>query len=234
MEACLDELDAVGLKCVFLFTVNDYPRDIEPGVPPLAQRLAGFRRLADRLGPESVAWRYDPIILGGEFDPDRHVRCFRTIAAGLNGFTSRVVISFLDFYRKTERRMSDVESEGRRFDRKASEHPRAMDLAERLAGEAKNRGMTLQACCEDARFAAAGAAPGACIDAAWITSAVGRTVVEQRDPGQRPDCLCARSVDIGATDTCIHHCRYCYATGSGAAAEKYRSRHDPSAPALRQ
>ena len=36
----LDELDALGYRYVFLFTLNNYGAMIEPGVPPPADRIA--------------------------------------------------------------------------------------------------------------------------------------------------------------------------------------------------
>ena len=35
-----------------------------------------------------------------------------------------------------------------------------------------------------------------------------------KDKGQRKECGCIVSKDIGACDTCPHLCRYCYATSS--------------------
>ena len=49
----------------FQFTLNDYVREgLEPNVPPVAERIDTFKRLADRVGKERVIWRFDPLMLG--------------------------------------------------------------------------------------------------------------------------------------------------------------------------
>lgn len=53
---------------------------------------------------------------------------------------------------------------------------------------------------------------GGCIDGDLLDRLWNLEVGTRRDPGQRPGCRCAPSVDIGAYDTCTHGCLYCYAT----------------------
>ena len=48
-------------RLYFLFTINDMP-GLEPGVPPLKDRLQQMDEIAENFGPERVAWRFDPII----------------------------------------------------------------------------------------------------------------------------------------------------------------------------
>ena len=60
----LDELDSMGLRYYFQFTVNGYPKLIEPGVPQLEEILRTFGQLSERVSPERVIWRYDPILWG--------------------------------------------------------------------------------------------------------------------------------------------------------------------------
>ena len=62
----LDEVEALGFRqYYFQFTLNDYVREeLEPNVPPVAERINTFKRLADRIGKERVIWRFDPLMLG--------------------------------------------------------------------------------------------------------------------------------------------------------------------------
>ena len=96
----LDGLERLrDYRYYFQFTLNPYGRDMERNLPALEARLGTFRRLAERIGPERVIWRYDPVLLGGAYDIRFHTGAFAALAAGLKGYTERCMIGFLDFYR---------------------------------------------------------------------------------------------------------------------------------------
>ena len=57
-------------------------------------------------------------------------------------------------------------------------------------------------------------------------------IKSKKDTNQRTACGCAESVDIGAYDTCVHSCTYCYATSGKKEAALRLSAHDPKAPML--
>jgi len=101
----LKELEERGYRFYFLVTLMDNPRVIDAGCPPLNEGLRTFRDLANRIGPERVVWRYDPIVFSSLTDPDFHMRAFRRIAGWLEGCTSRCIISVVHPYRKAQRRL---------------------------------------------------------------------------------------------------------------------------------
>lgn len=47
-------------------TITPYGKDIEPNVPEKSRVLETFRELSRIVGINSIAWRYDPIILTGQ------------------------------------------------------------------------------------------------------------------------------------------------------------------------
>jgi hypothetical protein len=225
------ELDRRGYAYYFLFTLNDYPSALEPNLPALARRIDTFKALSERLGPDRVVWRYDPIVISTATPHDYHGERFSRLSRELSGFTRRVIVSVVHYYRKTDRRLSELETGGLRFDRDAAERPETVALLSRMSGFAAAQGMQIQSCAQERDTTAAGVPPGACIDPALV-GLLGRPAPLEKDPGQRAACRCVVSRDIGVNDTCLHGCRYCYATRDNELARRRFSEHDPLAPAL--
>ena len=99
-----------------------------------------------------------------------------------------------------------------------------------MAQTASEHGMEIQSCSEAVSLADIGIKAGKCIDDGLLNELWG-IPLSRKDPGQRDACLCAVSKDIGANDTCLHGCRYCYATAT-AGAQARRRMHDPASPIL--
>ena len=229
----LDELDALGYRYYFLFTLNDYPREIEPGVPPRDERVQTIRELASRIGPHKVVWRYDPIIVSRRLDLDFHLRTFAALADSLRGATQRTIVSVVDFYQKTRRRLAAIEeATGDAFNRDPFGWSGFEELARTMAEIAQRNGMDVQSCAEDPGLQSMGIRQGKCIDPELIRRVFGIEVSSRKDPSQRAACGCSVSRDIGAPDSCLHGCEYCYATRSLDAARRRYAAHDPSAPAM--
>ena len=88
----------------FQFTLTGYGRDVEPNLPHKREVLIPtFQRLSEQIGKERVIWRYDPIFLSDRYTVEYHIKAFEEIAASLAEYTDKVVISFMDFYKKTMR-----------------------------------------------------------------------------------------------------------------------------------
>jgi len=225
----LPELAAMGHQPFFLQTLMDNPRAIDPFCPRPATAVPRFIALAEAL-PGRVTWRYDPVVLTEATPPDWHRRTFERLAASLEGHTDRVMVSLLEPYRKVARRLAALADAGCRL--LPVETATAVRLLVDLRDMAAARGMRLCTCAQPEGFAPAGLAAGRCIDPAWIARLTGRTVPDGRDASQRGRCGCAPSKDIGAYDTCLFGCAYCYATTSFARARAAFARHDPDAPGL--
>ena len=80
----LEQLDRLrGYLYCFQFTVTSYGADVEPGVPSKSRQIIpAFQRLSDRIGPERVIWRYDPILYSSTYTMDYHIRYWRSKAFG--------------------------------------------------------------------------------------------------------------------------------------------------------
>jgi hypothetical protein len=236
----LEELDERGFRYYFQYTLMDNPPAIDQHNPPAAQSIHTFRSLAERIGPERLIWRYDPIVLSEITRPDFHQATFARLAAALRGASRRSVISFMDFYPKLKRRLEAMQAQGARLLPEAEglsrfepeSLPKINFLARSLAEIADQNGMEMVSCAEELDLEACGIRHGKCIDDDLLLRVFGLEVAHAKDPSQRKACGCVASKDIGMYDSCLFGCRYCYATSSFERARaNYRS-HDPHCPSL--
>lgn len=206
----LDELTTLGYCFTFLYTINNYPRSVEPGVPDCGHSLKVVRTLRERFPASTVRWRYDTVVLTEEMDAGRHTDNFRYLCELLSPFTKECIFSFCDYYRKTVRNMERLVPHYMRPD-----EGQCLDLAGKMAEIAWERGITLASCAHD--FLVGGRIVKArCIDPDALMSVVDsderRTAVKKlKTAPTRKECGCAASRDVGAYDTCSHGCVYCYA-----------------------
>ncbi len=245
----LDELEARSYRYYFQYTLMDNPRLLDEHNPPSAAALDTFRKLADRIGPQRLVWRYDPIVLSNLTSPDFHRDAYEKLAVALRGSTRRSVISLLDVYGKIRKRLTGLAAQGAQliplqagFDplRVApSGLPVGADMPDwlgsllrDLAQIAQANQMEIVSCAEELDLQPFGIQPGKCIDDDLIARVFGLEVSHAKDAGQRKACGCVQSKDIGMYDSCLLGCRYCYATSSFERARQNYLRHDPDAPTL--
>ena len=213
MLSHLDELASRGYCFSFLYTVNNYPAFLEPGVPKLGHTMKIVESLAKRLGPHGLRWRYDTIVLTEKLDRRWHVGNFRRLCSLLAGFTYECIFSFCDYYRKTERNMGLQVS-----DHIKPSEAECRDMAEELAHVAGEWNISLLSCAHDF-LVSERIGKARCIDtdvmAQVVDSAQRREALRNlKAAPSRNGCGCVASKDIGAYDTCTHGCAYCYANAN--------------------
>ncbi len=226
----LAELRQRGFRFYFHYTINGYPRAIESHNPPLADAVAAFQRLADAISPALVHWRYDPILISSQTPPDYHIQQFDALSRQLQGYTKRCYFSFVDFYGKTQRNLRRVETEhALAIQRPSIETQRGLvQMMRQIAGQ---RGIMLYSCCDKA-MTGDGVEQAHCIDLDMVRRLRGDAMLALKAAPTRLDCGCVDAADIGAYDTCVYGCSYCYATSSRAAALARMRQHQPEDTAL--
>lgn len=228
--AGFDALDRQGFPYLVLLTLTGYGPPLEPHAPNEEEVVAVARSLAARVGPERLVWRYDPVVLGPGLGPEEHAARFARLAERLEGSTLQVKVSFLDLYRKTRRRLGALDHGGDYLS-DPSLCTGAGELLASMSASAAKYGMVLTTCAEARDWSGWGAAPGGCVDGDLLRRLFGLRLAGT-DRGQRAHCRCAPSRDIGAPDTCLHGCVYCYATASHELASRRHAAHDPEGSAL--
>ncbi len=226
----LAELDGMGYRYYFLYTLMDNPRTIDPGAPSAEAAVETFLRLSGRIGPERVIWRYDPIFLTTVTGPDFHRETHRRIASSLRGHAARCVVSIAHDYRKLKKRMGELAGKG--ITPLAPTGEILSPLMRSLAECAARCGMEIRSCSSEYDLEDFGILPGRCVDGELIAKLFGVECKSGKDPRQRERCGCAPSKDIGMYDSCLFGCRYCYATSSFERARANYRRHNPESPSL--
>jgi len=217
----LAELDGLGYRSYFQFTLTTYGSDIESGLRPKRQIVDTFIELSRRIEHDRVVWRYDPILLNDTYDVNAHKTAFLRLCDQLAPYTDTVIISFVDLYAKLGKALFRAPDAGERE-----------ELARFIAETAEAHGLTAAACCEADDLTRYGISRSSCIDRARIERICGCPLEAKADLNQRKGCGCCESVDIGAYDTCVNGCMYCYANAGKAAAKKRFAAHDPQNPLL--
>lgn len=226
------ELDELGYRFYFQYTLVNYPKVIDPNSPALDKAVLAFRRLADLIGKEKVIWRYDPMLFSTATDTRFHLDNFSTIAERLDGATQQVVISVVDPYEKAANRLNQLGKSNPDFQYRPFQHTEQGQLMVKIRDIAHFHGLTIQSCAEEIDLQPFGIPPGKCIDDNLIKRLFAIDVTHHKDKGQRQACGCVESREIGMYDSCLFGCAYCYATKSFMVADKNHASHDPSAESL--
>lgn len=236
----LDEMDRRNIRYMIQFTLNDYEADgLEVDVPSLQSRIAAFRTFSERAGKDCVLWRFDPLILTDKITPGVLIKKISNTGDSIAQYTSRLTISFVVEYVKVIKSLKRAGFTLNEFDAEAIEQ-----IGSALMDLSRKWGIDVYSCAMKAELDKYGIMHGACIDPYHIADVFGDDpilrgfcstgAIEQtglfavknrllskelplhplKDPGQRENCRCIASKDIGSYDTCPHFCTYCYANSS--------------------
>lgn len=202
----IDKLDCLqDYAYCFQFTLTGYGGDMEPGLPNKREELIPtFQRLSERVGKEKIVWRYDPVLLNRRYTMDYHIKAFEEIADSLADYTEKAVVSFVDFYAKIQRN-------ARRLGIRQMTAEEMVCLAGQMAQIASGYNLRMESCAEQIDLQRFGIPHGSCIDKKWIERITGCRLTGEKDKNQRAECGCMESVEVGAYNTCLNGCKYCYA-----------------------
>ncbi len=210
----------------FQFTLTGYGKDVEPNLPNKRDKLISvFQRLSEKIGKQKVIWRYDPIFISRKYTADYHLKAFEEIAGSLADYTERVVISFIDFYIKTQRNTNGLDME-------EITDETMVYLAKQMKKIASNHHLVIETCAEQIDLQDIGIQHGSCIDKELIEKLLGCKLIGGKDKNQRKECGCLESVEVGTYNTCLNGCKYCYANDSDEKVRESLGLYDAESPLL--
>jgi len=228
----IDKLEIVkqqGYPFIIQYTVHAYPRALESSVIEAERSISYIKQIAENYGQRAIIWRYDPIIFTSITPTEFHIKNFTTLAQKLDGSVDEVVISFAQIYRKTLNNLTEA-SRIHGFTWGDPVDEIKYNLATELAEIAKDHNMQLTMCSQR-RFLARGVKEARCIDARRLSDIANRPI-HAKLKGNRPECGCYESIDIGEYDTCPFGCVYCYAVRNRRLAKTRYKEHDPNSEFL--
>ena len=191
-------------KQFWFVTITPYGKDIEPNVPNKRQIIADFKVLSSYLGKNSVALRYDPILINEKFDVNMHIKCFEKLLSELKGYTNDCTISFIDMYDKVRKNAPDIRP------------PTEEEQIQIAKAFLKDYGLDITGC----------------MSKEIVQKAINSELKPTRNTSKRPTCNCLMGNDIGAYNTCMHLCKYCYANANQEMVKQNVKKHNPNSPFL--
>lgn len=207
----------------FYYTITAYGKDIEPGVPDIDTSIKTFLALADIVGAQRMSWRYDPILLTRGYTIERHIETFEYIASRLSGHFDRCIFSFVEMYKKHETNLPEL----------IAVTDEDMNIIAQGIGEiAKKYGFILQTCGPEENYARYGIETSGCVTLDILGKANHLQFRNLKHKGFRKGCHCIDSRDIGALNSCLNGCKYCYANKNAQLPCESYALHDPYSPLL--
>ncbi len=179
----------------FQYTLNNYPKEIEPLNYSLVERFEHLKELYEIIYPEKIILRYDPIILTENFNINFHSDNFELILENCHKYMDKIIISFVTVYRKVKKVLKNVID-----DREVQ-----FSLLEKISKIGKKFSKRVEICCYNEDVTKFKIYPAKCISASYFG------IKGKKHQGQRKLCNCDKSIDIGFYHTCKTGCIYCYA-----------------------
>lgn len=188
----LDTIHLFSVPIQLQVTITGYFKDMESQVPDKGEIIACVQKLSSYLGKENVCVRYDPILLNSKYNVDYHIRAFNKLCTILKGYVSKVIVSFVDDYKNVRNNHLDY-------------HEPSNEEYLKLKETFEKNDMKIVSCMENKYYI--GDEKDCCISIKYAFERTGKFFKEWK----ARDCHCVNMVDVGAYNSCLHGCKYCYA-----------------------
>ena len=188
----LDTIHLFSVPIQLQVTITGYFKDMEPQVPDKGEIIACVQKLSSYLGKENVCVRYDPILLNSKYNVDYHIRAFNKLCTMLKGYVSKMIVSFVDDYKNVRNNHLDY-------------HEPSNEEYLKLKEAFEKNDIKVVSCMENKYQI--GDEKDCCISIKYAFERTGKFYKEWK----ARDCHCVNMVDIGAYNSCLHGCKYCYA-----------------------
>ena len=205
------------------YTITAYGKDIEPKVPPINQSIKTLKRLSDIVVVNKILWRYDPILLTEKYTVEKHLETFEYMAEKISPLVYRCIFSFVDMYKKVEENMPEIipfTDEDK------------VKLLKGIGEISKKYNLYTQTCATNENYEKYGIHAAGCTTREILEQAHNIVYKNVKGTGIRENCHCIPSRDIGAYNSCLSECKYCYSNRKPNIPKKVIKMHDEKSPLL--
>lgn len=205
------------------YTITAYGKDIEPKVPTIDQSIKTLERLSDIVGANKILWRYDPILLTEKYTVEKHLETFEYIAERISPLVYRCIFSFVDMYKKVEENMPEIIP--------LTDEDK-VNLLEGIGEISKKYNLYIQSCATNESYEKYNIHTAGCTTREILEQAHNVVYKNVKGTGIRENCHCIPSRDIGAYNSCLSECKYCYANRKPEIPKNVIKLHDEKSPLL--
>ena len=198
----LDRLNQIKIPILFHVTLTPYKNDIEVNVPNKKAIIESIKKLSSIIGKENLTIRYDPVFISDKYNLEYHIKAFERLCSLLEGYTNKILISFLDEYKNVKKNKNILKYKELTIDDYRV-------IGESFSKSARAHNMEVFTCFEDNNLIEYGFVKGECLSHELAYKITGKKY-KNWTARKGKKCNCVEMVDIGCYNTCKHLCKYCY------------------------
>ena len=218
-------LKEIDKPILFQVTLTGYDKDIEPNVIDKTKIIEGIKEISKIIGKENVNVRYDPIFISDKYNSKYHVKALNKLCNLLDGYISKVIISFIDDYKNVRKNYKDI-----CFRDFVEEDYKT--IGTEFSKIAKEKNITIHTCFEKRTLEEYGLKRDDCLSHTLAFKMTGKTGFKTWKARGEGNCKCVEMVDIGVYNTCKHFCKYCYANFDEKKVIENMKKHNPKSSLL--
>ena len=221
----LNKINEINKPIIFHVTLTPYKKDIEPNVPPKGEIVEAIKKLSKIIGKDNLVIRYDPVFISAKYTLDYHIKAFEKLCSLLDGYVSKILISFLDDYK-------NVRKNKKVLNFKELEESDYKAIGENFSISALKHHMIVHTCFEDRNLTEYGFSKDECLSHELAYKLTGQVYKKEWKARKEGKCHCVQMVDIGVYNSCKHFCKYCYANYDEKQVQDNFINHDPNSSLL--
>ena len=221
----IDKIKDIKKQVYFHVTLTPYKKNIEPNLPPKRDIINAIKKLSTIIGKDNIVIRYDPVFISDEYNLNYHIKAFDKICTLLDGYTNKILISFIDDYKNVRRNYKAL-----RF-KPFTEHKYKV-IGTSFSESARKHNIEVHTCNEVRDLTEFGFIKEDCMSKEIAFRLTGKVYNKKWKARKNAVCKCVEMVDIGVYNSCKHFCKYCYANFDEKKVQENYNNHDPKSSLL--